>query len=263
MIEPKAESSEDTKVAAKDDAAIGGDDSTAPSYPYLQILQQLQAKAAQDPTADNQQLWDLSTDALLATLLHEFSRHVASRTFHVASDIRNLQNSVNEAGVDVAVCQTEWMKRSADIFMEQVVGEDESEEEEESEREESDGDEKIDKSSKQKEEQHENDHESDDSSDDIARLEAEEKSAIEDGMKALDLFYDPRRPTNSSGGSDGSSGERILLDAEEDIIGENCYHYPAAEGDVFNQRPLPFIVGSREFMESSCAGLGGEKQREG
>jgi len=36
------------------------------------------------------------------------------------------------------------------------------------------------------------------------------------------------------------------------MIGDNCYFYPAADSDVFNQRPLPFIVGSREFMESCC-----------
>jgi hypothetical protein len=26
-------------------------------------------------------------------------------------------------------------------------------------------------------------------------------------------------------------------------------------GDVFNQRPLPFVIGSVEFMASGCAGL--------
>ena len=47
-----------------------------------------------------------------------------------------------------------------------------------------------------------------------------------------------------------------ITDGEENFIGENCYFYPAADADVFNSRPLPFIVGSREFMESSCGGDG-------
>jgi len=101
----------------------------------------------------------------------------------------------------------------------------------------------------------------DNSSADIARLEAEEQSAIADGMKALELFFDPKRPNQSSGdGSNGSGGGEgdTMIDVEEDIIGENCYYYASAEADGFNQRPLPFIVGSREFMESSCAGLGGD-----
>eukprot|EP00579_Thalassiosira_antarctica_P001542 CAMPEP_0201870544 /NCGR_PEP_ID=MMETSP0902-20130614/3621_1 /ASSEMBLY_ACC=CAM_ASM_000551 /TAXON_ID=420261 /ORGANISM="Thalassiosira antarctica, Strain CCMP982" /LENGTH=285 /DNA_ID=CAMNT_0048396193 /DNA_START=73 /DNA_END=930 /DNA_ORIENTATION=- len=275
MIESMSDATIDTKVSAKD-ASVSGV-STTPNYPYLQILQQLQSKAiqAQDPAAaavveaneeklesdpinnNNQQSWDLSTDALLATLLHEFSSHVASRTHHVASEIRNLQNSVNEAGVDVAICQTEFMKRSADIFMEQVVGDDESESD--SDEDEDDGDdEKTDKSSEPKEEQNndQDDDDSDSSSAEIARLEAEEKSAIADGMKALSLFFDPKRPNKSSSGSSSVEGD-TMIDVEEDIIGENCYYYPSAEEDGFNQRPLPFIVGSREFMESSCAGLGG------
>jgi len=157
------------------------------------------------------------------------------------------------------------MKRSNEIFMEQVVGDDESESELE-------GDEVDDnKGIKPKGEQNngqeddgEDDGEDDDdiddnSSADIARLEREEQSAIADGMKALELFFDPKRPNKSSGdgGDDGGEGD-TMIDVEEDIIGENCYYYPSAEADGFNQRPLPFIVGSREFMESSCAGLGGD-----
>ena len=114
----------------------------------------------------------------------------------------------------------------------------------------------------------------DDSTAEIARLEAEEQSAITDGMKALALFYDPKRPKKKCSKEDGEeSGEGEVMgkmcdsmtDAEEDIIGESCYYYPSAEEDVFNQRPLPFIVGSREFMESSyTCGLGeGNKQEEG
>ena len=65
-------------------------------------------------------------------------------------------------------------------------------------------------------------------------------------MKALSLFYEI--------GFDNDDYTHSF-DEDDDAIGENSYYYPSAEGDVFNQRPLPFIVGSREFMESSSAGL--------
>ena len=255
----------------------------------MQILQQLESKSIQaqssqaDPAssaaveiveeklADNQQSsWDLSADALLATLLHEFSSHIAARTHHVASDIRSLQHSVNHVGVDVAVVQTEFMKRSANIFMEQVVGDDDSETDSE-EEEDDEAEEVVDKKTGKQNDEQNNDDMDDDNSDTssaaIARLEAEEQSAISNGMKALKLFFDPKRSSgtndNGSGGGDnGGETTTRMIDVEEDIIGENCYYYPSAEEDGFNQRPLPFIVGSREFMESSCAGLGGDKHVE-
>lgn len=195
----------------------------------------------------------------MSTLLNEFSSHVASRTHRTAAEIRALQDSVNDAGVDVALVQTQFMKRSADIFMEQVVGEDDDSDETDSEEEEEDeGDaEDGDKQTSGRNEERSDDKDDDDSSADIARLEAEERSAIADGMKALGLFFDPKR---GSGGDGGSGDGETMMDSEEDIIGENCYYYPSAEEDGFNQRPLPFIVGSREFMESSSAGLGGENR---
>ena len=96
-----------------------------------------------------------------------------------------------------------------------------------------------------------------------ATIEEEEKSAIQDGMKALSLFYDPKEARQSSDGTACFDNEPLGFDNDdalmdhgyEDVIGDNCYFYASAEGDVFNQRPLPFIVGSSEFMESSCAGL--------
>mmetsp|Transcript_4591 Transcript_4591/g.10075 ORF Transcript_4591/g.10075 Transcript_4591/m.10075 type:complete len:302 (-) Transcript_4591:162-1067(-) len=293
MTESKLDTTPGTKASEENSSSVSNN--PPPAYPYSQILQQLQSKAiqAQDPdflSNDNEekvesshattttttrhsqtpsQPWDLSADALLATLLHEFSSHVASRSHHVASDIRQLQNSINESGVDVAICQTEFMKRSNEIFMEQVVGDEESESELEGDEVGVVGDvvDNDNKDIQRKEErtdgrdEDEDDDIDDNSSADIARLEAEEKSAIADGMKALELFFDPKRPNQSSGdGSNGSGGGEgdTMIDVEEDIIGENCYYYASAEADGFNQRPLPFIVGSREFMESSCAGLGGD-----
>ena len=252
------------------------------NYPYLKILERLQNEsttttAATTTTTTNDQ-WDLSSDAQLATLLHEFTNHIVARTHHVSCDIRAVQNSVNNVGVNVALVQTEFMKRSSDIFMEQVVGDDDDEEESSSSSSSSSDDIISDekgkdnaeetKSKVQKQEEEEDDGDSDNSSADIARLELEEQSAISDGMKALNLFFDvnkrkspppPNGSDSESGNNGGGGGEQatmLSMNVEEDMIGDNCYFYQAAEDDGFNQRPLPFIIGSREFMEASRSPAG-------
>ena len=219
-----------------------------------------------DTSQQSSNEWDLSTDALLATLLHEVSQHIQSRTHHVSSEIRALQNSVNQVGVEVGLVQQKWMKKSHDICMEQVVGDDVDDSD-------SDSEEGMDVAGRNKlsAQQDEEEDDDDDSSADIARLEAEEKDAIQNGMKALSLFFDPKRPKckkksndddvndDEDDISDEDHHDNIVISTEEDnMIGDNCYFYPAAEADGFNQRPLPFIVGSREFMESSCSVGGGE-----
>jgi len=56
-----------------------------------------------------------------------------------------------------------------------------------------------------------------------------EKTAVEEGMKALEMaFLEP-----VEGGDNGDSGDC-------------CYFYDAVEADLFNSRALPFVVGSEE-----------------
>ena len=280
------EAAQDTSGGSGDSGAECHDNTginataSSPNYPcYLQILQRLQSTAlsSQDPalveqnesttattTTTNQ--WDLSSDAQLATLLHEFTNHIVSRTHHVSHDVRELQNSVNNVGVNVALVQTEFMKRSSNIFMEQVVGDDDDESSSSSD-DESDvkGEENVEETkSKLQKQEEDDDGDSDNSSADIARLELEEQSAISDGMKALNLFFDvnkrkPQHGSDSESGNNLGGGEQstmLSMNAEEDMIGDNCYYYQAAEDDGFNQRPLPFIIGSREFMEASSSSTG-------
>ena len=280
-------------------------------YPYLELLHQLQAISAakfntydDDEEEDDSDLknnntttstsskeeveWDLSTDAQLATLLHEFTSHIQKRTYHVSSQIRHLQNSVNQVGITVGLVQHDIMQMSNEICMEQVVGEDDDDDDENDNREgaQTNNDDTHDDTNNN----NIDDDDDDDSSADIARLEAEEKAAIQNGVKALSLFFDPKRKRSSmqqqqdKHGSSNSNNNNIdegiittsdtntaeetniiinttITDGEENVIGENCYFYPAADADVFNSRPLPFIVGSREFMESSCSGGDGEFDR--
>ncbi|KAL3794194.1 hypothetical protein HJC23_012901 [Cyclotella cryptica] len=247
------------------------DPKDSPRYPYIHLLQQLESKAyesqslPQHPavahdtterhTSSQPTPWDLSHDALLATLLHEFSNHVVQRTREVSLEVRKLQSSVNKVGVDVALVQTEWMKSSRDVFMEQVVSDDTENEKAKK---------FIQGGTRNENEELEKDlgPDDDDSAAEIARLEAEEQAAIRDGMKALSLFFDPKQSTKiSENGTDDELGfddddDLHAFNGDDDVIGDSCYYYPSAKDDAFNQRPLPFIVGSREFMESSSAGLG-------
>ena len=220
-------------------------------YPYSPLLQQLESKAYQSLSSPESSPWDLSHDALLATLLHEFSNHIVRRTREVSMEVRKLQSSVNKVGVDVALVQNEWMKSNRCIFIEQVVKED------------VDGDQGNKRDNKVQKEEKMIDtvvEEDDDSAAEIARLEAEEQSAIHHGMKALSIFFDHKQSKENSEHDHDDLGFDDDVNVDDDVIGDNCYYYPSAGEDAFNQRPLPFIVGSREFMESSCAGLGVEKE---
>ena len=57
-------------------------------------------------------------------------------------------------------------------------------------------------------------------------------AAFQDGIEALKLFYD------------------TVEDTEEEVVEENKIE------DIYNIRPLPFIIGTQQFIDSSDAGLG-------
>ena len=263
---------EDDIVVSNIVVSNSGGDSTTNNYAYKKLLRNLQSipissqattNPDDDTTADTEEntesitqstnnTWDLSTDAQLATLLHELTNHITGRTQHVSRDIRQLQQEVNNVGVNVALVRTQFMKRSNEIFMEQVVGDDDDEESTSS----NEKDQNTNESTKQK---NDTNIEQDDDAD-IARLELEEQAAINDGMKALKLFFDAKRPQQ---GSDSESGNNQIGESkEEDMIGDNCYYYAAAEGDMFNQRPLPFVIGSKEFVESLASNGGNAEQQD-
>ena len=249
-----------------------GGESTTNNFAYKKLLQSLQSipissQATTNPADDSTEektesispqstnnTWDLSTDAQLATLLNEITNHITSRTQHVSRDIRQLQQEVNNVGVNVALVRTQFMKRSNEIFMEQVVGDDEEESMSSDEK-----NQNTNESTKQK-----NDTNNEDNDDaDIARLELEEQAAINDGMEALNLFFDAkRRPQQGSLDSEsGGNKNQIVESTEDDMIGDDRYYYAAAEEDMFNQRPLPFVIGSREFVESLASrGSSAEQQ---
>ena len=81
-------------------------------------------------------------------------------------------------------------------------------------------------------------------------------------IMALNLFFDAKRPQQGSDSESGVNNNQIVESTEEDMIGDNCYYYAAAEEDIFNQRPLPFVIGSREFVESLASNGGSAKKQD-
>lgn len=81
-------------------------------------------------------------------------------------------------------------------------------------------------------------------------LREEEYNAIQDGIAALSYFHDQSK-----------SNEYELSDhyfGLEEEGADSAYYYESAKADVFNQRPLPFVIGSKAFMESESGGIGNE-----
>jgi hypothetical protein len=80
-------------------------------------------------------------------------------------------------------------------------------------------------------------------------------------MKALALFFDPERDIICGNDDDDGDGgafaaglsPNMMMNSSvnEEEEDNNCYYYPYAEAGMFNQRPLPFIIGSRELTEST------------
>ena len=227
-----------SKEGPSQEGALGG---STPLHPHLKILDELrticlrsQSSQVSEPETLSEK-WDLSADALLATYLREYSTHLARQTQTIATEIRDLGHRVSQVEIEVTKCHSEFADKSSKVFVEHAVAEDLSDDENNPSR-------------HPPKEVGEDDA---DSGTDIARLEEEENSAIAEGMKALALFYDPmRRRTATDNLSEGGESRGSH--------GDDCCFYPSAENDMFNNRPLPFIVGSPEFYQSSSAGLAEE-----
>jgi len=204
--------------------------------------------------------WTLAQDADLALFLEEFSLHIQRRAAEVARSAGQLDDKLRRASAAVHAANLQFSCLTNERFVEQVVVVT-NEEEEEAEI----WDENDDKSRKAvKVDPNNSDDEDDDNDDDDATTEREEGAAIADGLKALSIFYDPAAAaTSDGGGMQGGYGapdadHYFGLDGEDD----SCYYYESNPADVYNHRPLPFVVGSREFLESTDAGLGGEDEVE-
>jgi WASH complex subunit FAM21 len=203
----------------------------------MQILDELEDKARRC-CGDVSEKWTVADDARLATFVQEFTAHIQRRAESIADSVVALENKKDKAATKVELAKSAFLRLSDQRYVEQVVvdgtGDGVSSGAAEPSRQD-DGD--------------KDEHDTADISgqDAINQQQTVENQAIRDGMKALELFYDPAHAT-------GSEDHYFGLDQGDD----SAWYYESAPADTFNQRPLPYVVGSREFMESTDAGLGEE-----
>jgi WASH complex subunit FAM21 len=208
----------------------------------MDLLDELEAKARQLTASDppisssaHHQSWSLADDARLATFVQEFTVHIQRRVEEIADAVLDLEDKAGRAALSVELAKSAFLTLPDERFVEQVVGDlgDNSHDASASDH----GPESsVEGGDEQEEEER-------DAELNMQRLEEE---AIQDGMKALSIFYDPASAVG------GEADHYFGLDPVDDSA---CY-YDSAPADQFNQRPLPFVVGSREFLESTDAGLG-------
>jgi len=87
-----------------------------------------------------------------------------------------------------------------------------------------------------------------DEEDTLVQNTVEEDNAIKDGIAALELFHDSQRTHQ------GYESEHFF-EIEDHVDASECDE-EYASADIFNQRPLPFIVGSKAFMQCCDGGIG-------
>jgi hypothetical protein len=214
-----------------------GANGTAALPAHMQILDELEGKARRCCVGGTDvEEWTLADDARLASFVQEFTTHIQRRAESIADAVVGLENKKDRAATKVELAKSAFVALPDQRFVQQVVldgtGAGDSTEEE-AQQEGADGG-------------HENDTNAADEEQDATKQQQDlEDQAIKDGMKALQLFYDPAQAT-------GAEDHYFGLDQGDDSA---CY-YEFAMADAFNQRPLPFVVGSKEFMESKDAGLG-------
>jgi len=235
-----------------------GDGSSTPSPPpHMQILDELEAKARglcgggsgidaasygniMQQKGGPSEEWTLADDARLASFVQEFTAHIQRRAESIASAVLALENKKDRAAAKVELAKSAFLALPDQRLVQQVVvdgaGIGTGDDSEEPPQQGNKGDEHENQPSTTDEEQ-----------DPIQKQQKLEDQAIKDGMKGLKLFYDPAQAI-------GTEDHYFGLDQGDDSA---CY-YESAPADAFNQRPLPFVVGSREFMESRDAGLGEE-----
>lgn len=238
----------------------GGMANSSPAIaPHVQILDELEAKARRlcgggtdavtndgniiREQGDQGEEWTLADDARLASFVQEFTAHIQRRAESIADAVVSLENKKDRAAAKVELAKSAFLALPDQRFVQQVVVDGTGY---------GGGGSGDDNAQPRRQEDNVDDNDSNagtaDEEQDPTKLQQDlEDQAIRDGMKGLKLFYDPAHAT-------GTEDHYFGLDQGDDSA---CY-YESAPADAFNQRPLPFVVGSREFMESKDAGLGEE-----
>ena len=240
---PSSSAGEIKRASDKSLATAAAAAAAPPPSTHMQILDELEDKARKC-CGDAPEEWTLADDARLATFVQEFTAHIQRRAESIADSVVALENKKDKAATKVELAKSAFLRLSDQRYVKQVVVEGTG------------GGVSFDAAEPSRQDDGDKD-EHDTRTSDISGQDAinqqqtVENQAIRDGMKASELFYDPAHAT-------GSEEHYFGLDQGDD----SAWFYESAPADTFNQRPLPYVVGSREFMESTDAGLGEEYAEE-
>lgn len=94
-------------------------------------------------------------------------------------------------------------------------------------------------------------------------IREEENYAILDGIAALKYFHDHSMSVHGRSFLDDHYFHlegNVTESPDDEYDGDDTDD--CAKADIFNQRPLPYIIGSKAFMESNDAGLGNDENDE-
>mmetsp|Transcript_3044 Transcript_3044/g.4599 ORF Transcript_3044/g.4599 Transcript_3044/m.4599 type:complete len:196 (+) Transcript_3044:462-1049(+) len=184
----------------------------------------------QDSVSGGRHLQNLADDAKLCTLLQNFSIHVEERASELSDALRNLERRIDGANSNVDSALMDFLRVSDSRVVHFEISDSADVHQLHQQKLEEVGSIPVSSPAEETEQ----------------ILRAEEKEAIADGIAALDAFHD----------NENASDNYFEIDEDEEI--ETPYYYESAPADVFNQRPLPFIIGSKPFMESHDGGIGSE-----
>jgi len=184
-----------------------------------------------DSSKKTNKLASLKLDADLSTLLQNASVHIQGRTRSLSEKIEELDQKMRSVKTNVLGAELDFTRTKNFNPTRFEISDDGSKHGNQCQDKDSIGD----KSGFEEEQV----------------LKDQENRAIRDGMEALKCYHDYSRfSENDHWMADHYFSE--VIDSASEFESTNTTF------DVFNQRPLPFVIGSKAFMESSDGGLGSD-----
>jgi hypothetical protein len=247
----------------------------SPNLNYKHLLQLYSQHATNDANCVNNNNNNNNKDVQLCTLLQSISHHIHNRTHQLASSLSRLESKLQH--VDYNVNRVILLDSLYADFQSVLVKNTDDDDDDDKKKNYFSSTNVSSSESKNNNEDVIADEErsnktkiSDKSHNGLEKLQREEDEAIQQGFMALSIFHDHTAPSESpapatktnmqhqnSNNYNVSNPYFEEEDLEEDDD-DSFYYYESSSGDIFNQRPLPFIIGSMEFWGSVDGGIGGE-----
>ncbi len=238
---------------------------------YKHLLQVYSQQTSSSRDVNN----NSNKDVLLCTLLQSISHHVHNRTHQLASSLSHLESKLQHVDYNVnrailldslyADYQSVLVQNTDDDKKKYCSSVNTCSTNTSSESKENNDKDIIDNEEERTDEM----KNSNKNSSGLEKMQQEEDEAIQQGFMALSIFHDhtasdaPVVATNIQHQQNNNNisnpyFEEEDMDDDDDDDDDSFYYYESSPGDIFNQRPLPFIIGSMEFLESVDGGIGGE-----